>query len=235
MRKKKKKKRKKRKKKKKKKRRRRMRRRRRGEEEVVEEEAAAVVEVEGVVAEVVAGESLVPLAPQPMAALPVLLPQHPANTIGIGGMRLLIPIWAIATIVLVSLFTLAFISALIYYYRRERSKPGPTRHGQAWWNAFTIASLLWIPIKIIRCGTSRAYIKIKPIMGEQSGIASHDVAAPGPRYGDGGNGDAPRGKYEPCNTDDMPPPYPAEGPALPVRSFYVVSITYMREHIKWRH
>lgn len=40
---------------------------------------------------------------------------------GVGGARLLLPIWAIVTIVLGSLFIIAFISALIYYYRKGKT------------------------------------------------------------------------------------------------------------------
>jgi hypothetical protein len=117
----------------------------------------------------------------------------------------------------------------------ERRKPGPTRHGHVWWKAFTIASLLWIPIKIIKCCTSRTYTKIEPGTSKQTGITGYSATHPGPRYGDGGSGDVPPGTFEPYNSGAMPPPYSVHAPAAPLRSSYGRFTTYMREHGKWRH
>ncbi|KAK3693762.1 hypothetical protein B0T22DRAFT_436913 [Podospora appendiculata] len=135
-----------------------------------------------------------------------------------GGSHL--PAWAIVLIVLGTLDFVLFFAALTYYIRKERKrkadgdgdKPRRFRIGYVLWNAFAVASFLWIPIKLFKLISGRTgrhaktakvgmYAKIDEGRdGTGETINSSTVAPPTPSlYGDGGAGAGyvPAGKYEP--------------------------------------
>ncbi|KAK0729761.1 hypothetical protein B0H67DRAFT_638339 [Lasiosphaeris hirsuta] len=124
---------------------------------------------------------------------------------------LLIPVWAIILLVIISIMILVFLSALVYYYRKEKKTDQKTRHLVVWWKAFTIPTLLFIPIKLAKRYQKRkagvsltstllnapatSYTKIEP---DHYAAPTTTANASAP-YGEGGtgyNGALAPGKYD---------------------------------------
>lgn len=158
---------------------------------------------------------------------------------------LLIPVWAIVLLVIIAIMILVFLSALVYYYGKEKKTGQKTRHGHVWWKAFTIPTLLFIPIKLYKHYQKRkadgsltstllnapAYTKIEPDHYAAPATTANASAS----YGDGGtgyNGALAPGKYdhhrlstttlgststtpEPLPYVAAPPPYTSAPPPLP--------------------